>query len=110
MNKLLACLLALFLCLPLPVKAEPRIGKFVAVICSPDVRFYFDRDPKYRTDYIVSLNSWDELDKNLEAIKTQANGQPIYLDFLCHGNTTGLYVRPNYFFMRTDRSIYGICS
>lgn len=90
MKHLLALFLVFFLLVP-PAVALKETGTFVAVICSHDLMIHWNGT--FPTDYLISPNTWDELDAVLDDIIIKAHGQPIFLDYMVHGDETGLQIR-----------------
>lgn len=73
------------------VQALPG-GPYVAVICSHDLLGHWDF-AGMPTDYLISPNNWDELDAVLWDIGKRSQGQPIFLDYMVHGDESGLQMR-----------------
>lgn len=92
MKKLLAFILAFMLYSCKPVEAVPEMGAYTAVMSSPDLAFYFKINPKYKTDRLVVLSQWEDLPIALDYVSKHSGTQPIFLDFMVHGNSDGLYV------------------
>lgn len=80
----------------LPVKANvEEFNAYVAVISSRNIAWFFEDYPKYKTDAFIELSQWDNLPLALQYISKHAGNNPIFLDFMVHGDPGGLYVDNN---------------
>lgn len=89
---LISFLLILALLSPQGMTQKTDQTPFMAVIVSRNLKWMLYENPQYKFDFVAAPQTWDEIPKILQKIKSQAGDRPILLDFFVHGNEQGLHL------------------
>ncbi len=94
MKYLWSILLSLCLLLgTIPAQANtPEFNCYVAIIASPDLSWMFKNYPKWKRDMLVTEYTWAGLPEILKIINELSGDEPIFLDFLIHGEKDGVFL------------------